>query len=112
MAKRKLKPAPIRSMDDVDGCILRFSLAWQEPISNAEVKPTANDLLTAAEWMRDRIAGLEHCLREASERFDWLARFHLNSQFSKDVASKLATKYWELQAPPKRRRVGKSESQP
>jgi hypothetical protein len=92
-------------MDDVDGCILRFSLAWQEPISNAEVKPTANDLLTAAEWMRDRISCLEHGLREASERFDWLASFHLNAKYSKEEARKLATKYWELQAPEKRSRV-------
>jgi hypothetical protein len=87
---------------------LRFSLAWQEPVSNTEIRPVSNDLLAAAEWMRDRISGLEHGLREASERFDWLARFHLNGEFSKKAAKDLATKYWELQAPPKRSRKGKS----
>jgi hypothetical protein len=109
VAKRKLKPVTIRSMDDVDGCILRFSVAWQEQIPTVDIKPTANDLLAASEWMRNRIAVLEHGLREASERFHWLASHHLHSEFARAAARQLAENYWELQAPPKRRRRLASE---
>ncbi len=45
-----------------------------------------------------RIACLEHGLRYASQKFDWLASFHLNSAFSKQAAKEIAVELWNLQS--------------
>lgn len=45
-----------------------------------------------------RIACLEHGLRHASQKFDWLASFHLNSAFSKKAAKEIAVELWNLQS--------------
>ena len=45
-----------------------------------------------------RIACLEHGLRHASQKFDWLATFHLNSAFSKQAAKEIAVELWNLQS--------------
>lgn len=49
---------PIGSPQDVAKCVQRFCLAWQEPISNSEVKPAAEDLLAATQWTLAEIARL------------------------------------------------------
>jgi hypothetical protein len=45
-----------------------------------------------------RIACLEHGLRYASQKFDWLASFHLNSAFSKRAAKEIGVELWNLQS--------------
>lgn len=55
-------PPPLKdveSVDDVREAIRRFSYAWQLPISNEEIKPASQDLITAAEWAIARIEALE-----------------------------------------------------
>lgn len=76
----------------------RFHLAWQTPISNEEIKPSSNDLLTATRWALNRITTLEHALRKASEKFGWLADYHLNAAYSKQAARELMDEFWKIQA--------------
>lgn len=45
-----------------------------------------------------RIACLEHGLRYASSKFDWLAQFHLNAAFSKEAAKEISVELWNLQS--------------
>lgn len=45
-----------------------------------------------------RIRKLEHELRRASHRFNWLADYHLNAEYSKSEARKLADEMWQTQA--------------
>lgn len=53
----------IESVADVEECIRRFQFAWQLPITNEEIKPASNDLLTATDWALKRIAALEMSMR-------------------------------------------------
>lgn len=48
----------IRSCKDVRECRQRFCLAWQEPISNSEIKPYSNDLLAAVDWALEEVERL------------------------------------------------------
>lgn len=48
----------IRSSKDVRECRRRFCQAWQEPISNSEIKPYSNDLLAAVDWALEEIERL------------------------------------------------------
>lgn len=89
---------PVSSVTDVEKCIQRFALAWQTPISNEEVKPSANDLLAAVEWTLGRIAFLERELRHASEKFGWLGEHHVQTDFARANCLKLMNHFWDAQA--------------
>lgn len=45
-----------------------------------------------------RVAILEHALRYASQKFSWLAQYHLNAEYSKVQAHEIADKLWKVQA--------------
>lgn len=89
---------PVSSRDDVEKCIQRFCLAWQQPISNEELKPSANDLLAATEWTLNRIAFLERELRHASEKIGWLGANHVQTDFARQSCLKLMNHFWTVQS--------------
>lgn len=45
-----------------------------------------------------RIAALEHALRFASQKFSWLADYHLNAEYSKKEARTIGDKLWKVQS--------------
>ncbi len=59
-----------------------------------------SDLIAAKEISsRDaRIAILEHALRHASGKLQWLAQHHLHGEFAKTEANALADKLWKVQS--------------
>ena len=45
-----------------------------------------------------RVAALEHALRSASHSLHWLADYHLNAEYSKCEARRIADALWKVQS--------------